>query len=37
MEKNFPHIFFLVLVLLVSAAFVGLIKEFLMGIFGQLF
>ena len=33
MEKNFPHIFFLVLVLLVSAAFVGLIKEFLMGIF----
>lgn len=33
MQKNFPHIFFLVLVLLVSAAFVGLISEFLMGIF----
>jgi len=33
MEKNFPHIFFLVLVLLVSAAFVGLIGEFMMGIF----
>ncbi|MEM1124105.1 MAG: AI-2E family transporter [Bacteroidota bacterium] len=33
MEKNFPHLFFLVLVLLVSAAFVGLVGEFLMGIF----
>ncbi len=33
MEKNFPHIFFLVLVLIVSAAFVGLISEFMMGIF----
>jgi len=33
MQKSFPHIFFLVLVLLVSAAFVGLISEFMMGIF----
>jgi predicted PurR-regulated permease PerM len=33
MEKDFPHIFFLLLVLLVSAAFIGLIGEFLMGIF----
>ncbi len=33
MQKNFPHIFFLLLVLFVSAAFVGLVSEFLMGIF----
>ena len=33
MQKNFPHIFFLFLVLIVSAAFVGLISEFMMGIF----
>ena len=33
MEKNFPHIFFLVLVLLVTTAFLGLISEFLLGIF----
>ncbi|MEM6321220.1 MAG: AI-2E family transporter [Bacteroidota bacterium] len=33
MNKNFPHIFFLLLVLVVSVAFVGLIGEFLMGIF----
>ena len=33
MQKNFPHIFFLTLVIAVTAAFVGLISEFLMGIF----
>jgi len=33
MQKNFPHIFFLVIVLLVTGAFVGLIGEFMMGIF----
>jgi len=33
MQKSFPHIFFLVLVLIVSATFVGLISEFMMGIF----
>lgn len=33
MQKNFPHIFFLLLVLLVTMAFVGLISDFMMGIF----
>lgn len=33
MQKNFPHIFFLLLVLIVSATFVGLISDFLMGAF----
>ncbi len=33
MQKNFPHIFFLVLVILVTGTFIGLIGEFMMGIF----
>ena len=33
MQKNFPHIFFLLLVMLVTAAFIGLINEYLMGLF----
>ena len=33
MQRDFPFIFFLLLVLLVTAAFVGLVSEFLMSIF----
>ena len=33
MGKDFPHIFFLLMVLMVSAAFAGLISEFMMALF----